>query len=149
MSPAPKTSIYYETWGRALCHALGGIPDRWTWLVAWAQLEITEARFNLLATTLKIQGSTDFNDAGVQNYPTLDAGIEATKMTLCGVDAESRGYLEIVDLLANPKATFGLFRTGVSMSAWSGQPRDGDHYLIPDYDPSWGDRLLPGSAASA
>lgn len=50
-------------------------------LIAWALGEGTRARFNVLATTRRMPGSTDFNwnnGYPVQNYPDYPTGIEAT-----------------------------------------------------------------------
>jgi hypothetical protein len=51
-------------------------------LQGWANVEGTKARFNPLATTLTQPGATNFNSVGVKNYPTPDAGVQATADTL-------------------------------------------------------------------
>lgn len=51
-------------------------------LVAWMTAEGSEARFNPLATTRLMPGSTDFNSVHVQNYLNLEQGVHATVLTL-------------------------------------------------------------------
>lgn len=51
-------------------------------LIRWQAGEGTQARFNPLATTEPWAGATEFNTAGVKNYPSYAAGIEATVATL-------------------------------------------------------------------
>ena len=50
--------------------------------IAWQAQEGTQAAWNPLATTHRMDGSTDFNSVGVQNYRTLAQGLEATKETI-------------------------------------------------------------------
>lgn len=47
-----------------------------------ARFENTTAENNPLACTQPMEGSTVFNDAGVQNYPSEESGIDATILTL-------------------------------------------------------------------
>lgn len=61
-------------------------------LVAWMAAEGSpdnppQAKFNPLNTTQRMQGSTQFNSIGVQNYVSLEQGLEATKLTL-----QSKGH---------------------------------------------------------
>jgi hypothetical protein len=51
-------------------------------LVTWEPYEDTSACWNPLATTWKMEGSCDFNSAGVQHYLNQDMGIQATANTL-------------------------------------------------------------------
>lgn len=48
----------------------------------WASYEGTDARYNPLATTQPMPGSTAFNSAGVQDYASIDDGIQATIWSL-------------------------------------------------------------------
>ena len=146
-----ETTPNYETWAKALIAKLAMIgklgtrpasSERWQWLIAWAQLEDTRARFNPLATTLYLPKSTVFNYAGVRSYPTLEDGVDAVVRTLVHAHSDW-GYARIIDALRKLGSEFADFRHAVSDSAWSGLPRDGYHYLIPDYDPSWAERTLP------
>ncbi len=53
-------------------------------VVAWQANEFTQARWNPLATTHRMAGSTSFNDVGVQNYVSLTQGLRASAETLTG-----------------------------------------------------------------
>lgn len=63
-------------------------------LMAWMQAEGGSARSNPLNTTLKLPGSTDFNEVPVQNYTSGEQGIAATATTL--LREKSHGYERIV-----------------------------------------------------
>jgi hypothetical protein len=65
-------------------------------VVAWQANEFTEARWNPLATTHRMPGSTDFNEVGVQNYRSLHQGLRASRDTLAD-GAPSFGYEAILD----------------------------------------------------
>jgi peptidoglycan hydrolase CwlO-like protein len=65
-------------------------------VVAWQANEFTQARWNPLATTHRMAGSTSFNNVGVQNYISLTQGLRATAQTLTG-GATSFGYGPILD----------------------------------------------------
>ena len=67
-------------------------------VVAWQANEFTQARWNPLATTHRMAGSTSFNDVGVQNYISLTQGLRASAQTLTG-GATSFGYGAILDAL--------------------------------------------------
>ena len=49
---------------------------------AWAQAEGTQARFNPIATTQRMPGTTNFNSVGVKNYSSYEDGVDATVTTL-------------------------------------------------------------------
>jgi len=51
-------------------------------MVAWEAAEYTTARWNPLATTYPMPGSTTFNSSRVRNYVSLAQGLEATWRTL-------------------------------------------------------------------
>lgn len=51
-------------------------------IVAWQVAEYTEARWNPLATTYPMPGSTTYNGSGVRNYTSLAQGLDATRLTL-------------------------------------------------------------------
>lgn len=57
-------------------------PHVWTVWEAWQRAEGGEARFNAWNTTEPWPGSTDYNAAGVKNYPTATTGTAATVATL-------------------------------------------------------------------
>ena len=149
MAPAPGP---YGEWADAvldkLLHELDydpkqdGVtnPDAPLWLTSWASHEDTAAKFNPLATTYQARGSTDFNDAGVQNYVSLDQGVTAVVSTLLGHLSSERGYEAIVNALLAENSSYGQFRDVVSDSAWG--PKRGD-YWIPSTPVDWTHRKMP------
>lgn len=58
------------------------LPFAHAFFAEWARGENTDAAYNPLATTQAIDGSTAFNDAGVQDYASFDDGVQATVLTL-------------------------------------------------------------------
>jgi hypothetical protein len=89
-------AVTRERWARELLARLPA-PDGFEQvvaIVAWAAAENTTAAWNPLATTMPAPGSTRFNAVGVQNYPSLDVGLDATVRTL-----RLRHYTAIVDAL--------------------------------------------------
>lgn len=90
--------------------------DNKTLVVAWEAAEGTAAAYNPLATTHDFPGATIFNSSGVKNYPTLQAGLQATVDTLTG-GATTHGYGAILTDLAGcaPAETTA---TAVNASDW-------------------------------
>ena len=85
-------------------------------VIAWQANEFTQARWNPLATTHPMPGSTSFNAVGVQSYLSLDQGLQASADTLTG-GAASFGYGAILDALrgcADALTTAGA----INASAW-------------------------------
>lgn len=76
-------------------------------LVAWEAAEggpqHVQARFNPLNTTKRKSGSTLFNAVGVQNYPTLEQGYDATLSTLLEGRGKDLGYEGIIDGLQHDR----------------------------------------------
>jgi hypothetical protein len=56
--------------------------DNMVVVVAWQAAESTQAAWNPLATTHRMEGSTDFNSVGVQNFVSLEQGLLGTKETI-------------------------------------------------------------------
>ncbi|HTG46115.1 MAG TPA: hypothetical protein VK646_00490 [Actinomycetota bacterium] len=85
-------------------------------VVSWQVQEFTQAAWNPLATTHGMDGSTDFNSVGVQNYTSLQQGLQATKETIQhGWDVY--GYGAIIDSLkacSDPIAT----AHAIAASSW-------------------------------
>lgn len=77
-----------EQWCIAVLEAIGNknpTQNVINWLVGWTLFETNAgsgASYNLLNTTLRMPGSTNFNSAGVQNFVSFDQGIEANASTL-------------------------------------------------------------------
>jgi hypothetical protein len=80
-------------------------------LVAWSQVEGTKAQYNPLATTLRQPGSTSFNSVGVQNYPTPEAGVQATADTL-------KGYPAVLAVLRGKASAFGNGALNSDLNKW-------------------------------
>jgi hypothetical protein len=79
-----SASISYGGWAKALLRVMGAPACRPNQVVtiAWQAQEGTQAAWNPLATTHRMDGSTDFNSAGVQNFVSLAQGLQATKETI-------------------------------------------------------------------
>ena len=87
-------------------------------MVAWQLSEFTQAAWNPLATTEPMPGSSTFNYAGVQNFLSIDQGLQATQLTLDNGLA-THGYGAIVSSLqscADPMAT----ADAINASDWCG-----------------------------
>lgn len=87
-------------------------------MVAWQANEFTSARWNPLATTHTMSGSTTFNYAGVQDFVSLPQGLEATRMTLEN-GSSSFGYQAILDGLRSC-ADATTTAQAIQASAWCG-----------------------------
>jgi predicted nucleic acid-binding Zn-ribbon protein len=76
--------VSYGDWANMLLRVVGapGCRDNRVVVVAWQVQEFTQASWNPLATTHRMDGSTDFNPVGVQNYGSLEQGLQATKETI-------------------------------------------------------------------
>ncbi len=71
-------------WYRDILAGIGApdTPKNELFLNVWQTYEQSGAQNNPLDTTEQWPGSTDFNSAGVQNYPSKSAGASATATTL-------------------------------------------------------------------
>lgn len=102
--------LFLKTMGVSGCHA-----NRVA-VVAWQYSEFTQAAWNPLATTVPMPGSTVYNSSNVQNYPSLEEGLQATKTTI-DQGLSSYGYGGIVTALAacaDPMTT----ASAVNASSW-------------------------------
>jgi hypothetical protein len=97
----PGAPITYEQWAGQLLGRLGApaCSENVTALVTWQAAESTAARFNPLATTHEMPGSTSMNSVGVRNYASLGQGLDATVETLQN-GSPTYGYGWILDSLA-------------------------------------------------
>ncbi len=105
-------------WAHLLLARLGApaCQDNLIVIVSWEVAEGTAAAYNPLATTHDYPGATEFNAAGVKNYPSLQAGLQATIETL-RLGAATHGYGAIVRGLegcAPPETT----ATAINASDW-------------------------------
>jgi peptidoglycan hydrolase CwlO-like protein len=85
-------------------------------LVAWQMAEFTSARWNPLATTYPMPGSTSYNSSGVRNYVSLTQGLEATTQTLSRPGFGYEAILLDLKRNADPMETAQAIRD----SSWCG-----------------------------
>jgi hypothetical protein len=83
-------------------------------MVAWQTAEYTQARWNPLATTYPMPGSTVFNSAGVRNYASLSQGLEATRLTLRSAGYGYGAILSDLAASADPLTT----AQAINASSW-------------------------------
>jgi hypothetical protein len=76
--------VPYGDWADLLLKVLGAptCHENQVLVVAWQVQEFTQAAWNPLATTHRMAGSTSFNSVGVQNFVSLEQGLQATKETI-------------------------------------------------------------------
>jgi hypothetical protein len=77
-------NVAYGRWAELFLRMMGAPTCRsnLVLVVAWQVQEFTQAAWNPLATTHRMEGSTSFNSVGVQNYVSLEQGLQATKETI-------------------------------------------------------------------
>jgi peptidoglycan hydrolase CwlO-like protein len=109
--------ISYGAWADRLLRTIGvsGCHSNMVVVVTWEYSEFTQAMWNPLADSLAMPGSTSFNSSQVQNYPSLDVGLQAVKRTLDG--GQSIGYGAIVSSLARCADPMTTARA-INASAW-------------------------------
>jgi hypothetical protein len=108
----------YGGWAKGLLGALGAPAclNNVVSVVAWESAESTTAVWNPLATTLRAPGSTPYNGAGVQSYPSAAVGLAATIDTL-RYGADEYGYGSILNGLAACAAP-GDTALAINASMW-------------------------------
>jgi peptidoglycan hydrolase CwlO-like protein len=109
--------VAYGAWAGLFLRAVGapGCQANLITLVAWQYSEFTQAAWNPLADTLAMSGSTTFNSVGVQNYVSLDQGLQATRFTL--VNGPAFGYGAILSDLAGCADPMSTARA-INASMW-------------------------------
>ena len=105
----------YGAWAGDFLHTMGvpGCHENKVAVVAWQYSEFTQAQWNPLATTHPMPGSTTFNGSGVQNFPSLASGLEASRQTILG-GLSQYGYGAILDSLS---ACSSAMTTGRAINA--------------------------------
>ena len=84
------TSLNKRQWSIDFLHAIGNPSPSEVcidFVHAWEEMEsgaedFSPANFNPLNTTQRMPGSTNFNSAGVQNFPNYEEGIQANEIVL-------------------------------------------------------------------
>jgi peptidoglycan hydrolase CwlO-like protein len=109
--------ISYGAWAGSFLRTIGAPSCRSNLvaLVAWQYSEFTQAAWNPLADTLPMPGSTDFNSVGVQDYVSLDQGLQAVRHTL--TNGPTLGYPAIVSALRACADAMTTARA-INASAW-------------------------------
>ena len=79
-----QDSVSYGEWAHAFLRVMGApvCHENLVVTIAWQAQEGTTAAWNPLATTHRMDGSTDFNSVGVQNFRSLEQGLQASKETI-------------------------------------------------------------------
>ena len=119
-----------DTFFDQVVQKLGGQPteEKRKFFRAWKRAEGTAAKFNPLATTLKLKdaygGSSDMEGSvnkgrPVQDYPTIDAGIDATYWTLKNTYG-GKAYQNLVNGLKSDDVTAEeLANQTAELATWS------------------------------
>ena len=115
-------------------------------MIGWIQAENGGAQCNALGCTLVLPGSSKYNGANVQNYPSAAVGIHAIVTTLSQGQHTAHGYDAIVTALkaGDPKH----FCHAIGSSAWgtaSGGPNGAcatvaEAVAQTGSSPSWGSK---------
>jgi len=79
-----QDSVSYGEWAHAFLRVMGAptCHENLVVTIAWQAQEGTQAAWNPLATTHRMDGSTDFNSVGVQNFLSLEQGLQASRETI-------------------------------------------------------------------
>jgi len=79
-----RDNVSYGEWAHAFLRVMGAPTCHANLVVAiaWQAQEGTQAAWNPLATTHRMDGSTDFNGVGVQNFLSLEQGLQASRETI-------------------------------------------------------------------
>jgi len=94
-------------------------------MVAWQWAEYTDARWNPLATTYPMPGSSAFNSHGVRNYASLKQGLEATTRTLRHAGYGYEAILANLARNADPMTT----ARAINGSRWCRGCADGEYVI--------------------
>ena len=128
-----------DTFFDRVVQKLGGTPteEKRKFFRAWKRAEGTKAKFNPLATTLKLKdahgGSSDMEGSvnkgqPVQDYKTLDAGVDATYWTLKNTYS-GKAYQNLVNKLKSNDVTAAeLAAEKEELALWSSTAPTG-HYV--------------------
>jgi hypothetical protein len=119
--------VTFGKWATAFLGAIGAPVARnnLVVIVAWETAEFTSAKWNPLATTYPMPGSTYYNSSGVRNYVSLQQGLEATKQTL---SRPGLGYEPILLDLARNADPMDTARA-INASRWCNGCADGQYVI--------------------
>ena len=119
--------VTFGKWATAFLGAIGAPVERnnLVVIVAWETAEFTWAKWNPLATTYPLPGSTSYNGSGVRNYVSLQQGLQGTKLTL---DQSGLGYEPILSDLAHNADPMDTARA-INASSWCNGCADGQYVV--------------------
>jgi len=119
--------VTFGKWATAFLGAIGAPVERnnLVVIVAWETAEFTSAKWNPLATTYPLPGSTSYNGSGVRNYVSLQQGLQGTKLTL---DQSGLGYEPILSDLAHNADPMDTARA-INASSWCNGCADGQYVV--------------------
>ena len=115
---ALEHGITFGKWATAFLGSIGAPIQRnnLVVIVAWETAEYTSARWNPLATTYYMRGSTCYNRGCVRNYLTLEQGLQATYGTLSQSGLGYEPILADLNHNADPMDT----AKAINASRWCG-----------------------------
>jgi hypothetical protein len=126
--------VTFGKWATAFLGSIGApiARNNLVVLVAWQTAEFTSAKWNPLATTYPMRGSTYYNASGVRNYISLQQGLQATRETL---SRSGLVYEPILSDLAHNADPMDTARA-INASRWCGGCADGQYVvdLIPSVE---------------
>jgi hypothetical protein len=101
-----------------------------TFFVAWCAFENTQALNNPCATEERFGNSTDFNSAGVQNYPTWQDGVDAWVLTIT-----NGFYNNLLKVLRKSTSTPRAMLNALDNAPWGSHPNTVLYELVEkEYD---------------
>lgn len=111
-----------DEWAAAFCLGIGAPATKANRqaIVSWIQAEGGTAKWNPLNSTLKVDGSWDYNKVPVQNYPSYVKGLGASVATLLdGAEmvGDPYGYRPILFNLKSNRGSIRVLRA-VERSQW-------------------------------
>jgi cell wall-associated NlpC family hydrolase len=121
-APAQPEAADPITWAEALASQMGNdspTPDMLRFINAWIRAEGTAAAYNPLATSQPMPGSSDFNSHHVQNFVSVEQGLEATVITL---HSNFAGYADIAEGIRTNDVERAF--AGLVSSPWGTQADD-------------------------
>jgi hypothetical protein len=131
---ALEHGVTFGKWATAFLGAIGSPIQRnnLVVLVAWETAEYTSARWNPLATTYYMRGSTCYNAGCVRNYLSLEQGLQATYGTLSRSGLGYEPILADLNHNADPMDT----ARAINASSWCGGCANGQYVvdLIPSVE---------------
>lgn len=117
----------------------------------WQRFEGASATYNPFNTAMPVAGATSYRGMNVKNYPTREAGIEATVKTFTQRNAKAYGYHRIVTALraSNPAQAIQALINSSWASGHYGATRQRGGSYNPATAGIWKAFLAEGGSAAA